>query len=95
MLAQKRRAGRRTQYLPQEVIQWQLKGNREVPGEMREGSKFAGKGNSKNEGSVVGICMASTKRRMHRIEMKQHRAQKCGLCPGAGYVVGLPEGKGK
>lgn len=41
-----------------------------MPGEMREGSKFAGNGNSKNEGSDVGICMTSTKRRIYRIESK-------------------------
>lgn len=52
------------------MILWQSKGDREVPGEMREGSKFAGNGNSKNEGSDVGICMTSTKRRIYRIESK-------------------------
>lgn len=71
MLAHKRRTGRRTQFLPRGVILWQLKGDREVPGEMREGSKFAGKGNSKNEGSDVGVCMASTKRRIYRTESKR------------------------
>lgn len=43
-----------------------MNGDREVPVEARERSRFAGKGNTKNKGSDVETYVASTKRRMKR-----------------------------
>lgn len=49
-----------------EVIWWHLKKDREVPDEVWKGKEFPRKGNSKIKGSDVGVCVASTKRRIHR-----------------------------
>lgn len=49
-----------------EVIWWHLKKDREVPDEVGKGREFPHKGNSKIQGSDVGACVASTKRRIHR-----------------------------
>lgn len=54
----------RTPYLPQNVIRRTWNGDREVPGEAREGSKFADNRNTKHKGSDMEICVASTKRRI-------------------------------
>lgn len=64
---------------------WHLNEDREVPGEVRKGREFSGKGNSKIKGSDVGTCRANTKRRIHRKGVRDEAtlSTKCGLYPEA------------